>query len=122
MVIVDAKQIPSIAVNDPTMMLGLPSYITAATGMDALTHASEAYASKGTNTAKLNDFEAADLATQRMKKLANEVGIPSCLSELGIDRKDMDAWIDKAMIDVCRGSNPVNTSEEDILNLYIKAL
>ncbi|WP_369434064.1 iron-containing alcohol dehydrogenase [Psychromonas sp. MME1] len=43
MVIIDDKQIPDIAVNDPTLMLGLPAHVTAATGMDALTHAIEAY-------------------------------------------------------------------------------
>lgn len=43
MVIIDAKQIPDIAVNDPSLMLDLPADITAATGMDALTHAIESY-------------------------------------------------------------------------------
>ncbi|WCE31923.1 lactaldehyde reductase [Vibrio sp. SCSIO 43137] len=50
MVIVDSKQIPDIAVNDPVLMLGLPANITAATGMDALTHAVEAYVSLGSHT------------------------------------------------------------------------
>ena len=35
--------IPSVAVVDAQLMLGLPPHITAATGMDALTHAVEAY-------------------------------------------------------------------------------
>ncbi|WP_432452409.1 MULTISPECIES: lactaldehyde reductase [unclassified Agarivorans] len=47
MVIIDAKQIPDIAVNDPSLMLGLPAATTAATGMDALTHAIEAYVTPG---------------------------------------------------------------------------
>ena len=50
MVIIDAKQIPDIAVNDPTLMVGLPAHITAATGMDALTHAIESYLSPGAHT------------------------------------------------------------------------
>ncbi|ORT52288.1 alcohol dehydrogenase [Vibrio sp. qd031] len=47
MVIIDAKQIPDIAVNDANLMLGLPADVTAATGMDALTHAIEAYTTVG---------------------------------------------------------------------------
>ncbi|MFM2485013.1 iron-containing alcohol dehydrogenase [Celerinatantimonas yamalensis] len=45
MVIIDSAIIPDIAVNDPTLLLGLPADVTAATGMDALTHAIEAYVS-----------------------------------------------------------------------------
>jgi alcohol dehydrogenase len=40
---VDLKLVPIVAVLDPQLMLGLPPHITAATGMDALTHAVEAY-------------------------------------------------------------------------------
>ncbi|BFM18539.1 iron-containing alcohol dehydrogenase [Maricurvus nonylphenolicus] len=43
--IVDPKVIPSAAALDPALMTGLPASITAATGMDALTHAVEAYVS-----------------------------------------------------------------------------
>jgi len=47
MVIIDTKIIPNISVNDPEMMVGIPAATTAATGMDALTHAIEAYVAKG---------------------------------------------------------------------------
>ncbi|UPW18804.1 lactaldehyde reductase [Agarivorans sp. TSD2052] len=50
MVIIDAKQIPDIAVNDANLMLDLPANVTAATGMDALTHAIEAYVTPGAHT------------------------------------------------------------------------
>lgn len=45
MAIVDKHIIPLIAVNDPLVMHAMPKGLTAATGMDALTHAIEAYVS-----------------------------------------------------------------------------
>ena len=45
MAIVDWRCTPNIAINDPLLMVGMPSSLTAATGMDALTHAVEAYVS-----------------------------------------------------------------------------
>ena len=47
MVCVDPKDIPIIAVVDPQMMSTMPKGLTAATGMDALTHAIEGYITKG---------------------------------------------------------------------------
>ena len=45
--VTDSKMIPDYISLDPVLMLGLPPAITAATGMDALTHAVEAYISRG---------------------------------------------------------------------------
>ena len=45
MAIVDKHVTPLISVNDPELMLAKPASLTAATGMDALTHAVEAYVS-----------------------------------------------------------------------------
>jgi alcohol dehydrogenase len=45
MAIVDRHTTPLLSVNDPDLMLGMPPGLTAATGMDALTHAVEAYVS-----------------------------------------------------------------------------
>jgi alcohol dehydrogenase len=45
MAIVDWRCTPNIAINDPLLMVGMPPSLTAATGMDALTHAVEAYLS-----------------------------------------------------------------------------
>ncbi|MFZ5569338.1 MAG: iron-containing alcohol dehydrogenase [Thermodesulfobacteriota bacterium] len=57
----DLKLIPKIAVLDPELMVGLPPHITAATGMDALTHAVEAYI--GLNGNRFTD-ENAEKATR----------------------------------------------------------
>ncbi len=57
----DLKLMPKIAVLDPELMVGLPPHITAATGMDALTHAIEAYI--GLNGSSFTD-ENAEKATR----------------------------------------------------------
>ncbi len=46
-VCVDVHDIPVVAVVDPDMMASMPAALTAATGMDALTHAIEGYITKG---------------------------------------------------------------------------
>ncbi len=43
LVIADTRIVPQMAALDPLLMVGLPPAVTAATGMDALTHAVEAY-------------------------------------------------------------------------------
>ena len=45
MAIVDWRVTPNVAIDDPLLMAGMPPGLTAATGMDALTHAVEAYVS-----------------------------------------------------------------------------
>ncbi|PHM56925.1 L-threonine dehydrogenase [Xenorhabdus sp. KK7.4] len=49
MAIVDKNVTPILSVNDPSLMIGMPKGLTAATGMDALTHAVEAYVSTAAN-------------------------------------------------------------------------
>ncbi|WP_339187963.1 iron-containing alcohol dehydrogenase [Paenibacillus sp. FSL R5-0490] len=47
MVMVDRNSLVSLSVNDPELMLSKPASLTAATGMDALTHAVEAMVTPG---------------------------------------------------------------------------
>ena len=47
MVCVDPNDLPAVAIVDPELMYSLPKGLTAATGMDALTHAIEGYITKG---------------------------------------------------------------------------
>ncbi len=52
---IDPKLMPTMAALDASLMTGLPPHITAATGMDALTHAVESYTAL-TSTAKTERF------------------------------------------------------------------
>ncbi len=49
MLMVDGNCLAYLAVDDPDLMVGMPPALTAATGMDALTHAVEAYVATGHN-------------------------------------------------------------------------
>jgi acyl-CoA reductase-like NAD-dependent aldehyde dehydrogenase/alcohol dehydrogenase class IV len=48
--ILDSLVAPDLAVLDPTLIVGLPPRMTAATGLDALTHAIEAYTARAANS------------------------------------------------------------------------
>lgn len=50
-VIVSWRNLPKVSINDPELMVAKPAGLTAATGMDALTHAVECYVTKDANPA-----------------------------------------------------------------------
>jgi len=67
--ILDLKLVPKIAVLDPELMLGLPPHITSTTGMDALTHAVEAYINRnGTVYTNENALLATKLIFENLEK------------------------------------------------------
>jgi len=69
--IMDPKLVPIAAALDGALMAGLPAPITAATGMDALTHAVEAYISRNRNAA--TDAEAIEATRLIMAYLPRAV-------------------------------------------------
>lgn len=74
-VIISDKIIPDVSVNDPSVMLGIPSAVTAATGIDALTHAVESYVSVGAHT--LTDYislESIKLIAENLPKAVDDGG------------------------------------------------
>lgn len=68
MVCVDVHDIPVVAVVDPDMMSSMPKGLTAATGMDALTHAIEGYTTKGAwELSDMFHFEAIKLISENLR-------------------------------------------------------
>ncbi len=218
MAIVDSNVTPFLSINDPELMEGMPAGLTAATGMDALTHAVEAYVSTiaspitdacalkaialvarylptavrepnhkeareqmayaqflagmAFNNASLGYVHAMahplggfydlphgvcnalllphveefnrSVASERLnevgevlvannpdlqgldviaaiKKLADIVGIPKSLEELGVKRTDFDTLADNALKDVCGLTNPVQASHAEIVGIFENA-
>ena len=69
MALVDKHMTPVMAVNDPMLMTAMPKSLTAATGMDALTHSIEAYVS--TNATPITDAcaeKSIELITNSLKR------------------------------------------------------
>ncbi|GEK91899.1 iron-containing alcohol dehydrogenase [Alkalibacterium kapii] len=222
-VIVSWRNTPLVSINDPLLMLGKPAALTAATGMDALTHAVEsyitldanpvtdaaaiqamklistnlrqavaygkniearenmAYASLlagmafnnsglgyvhamahqlgglydmphgvanavllphvarynlisnpqkyaniaeflGENIEGLSVREAADKAISALKKLSEDVGIPSGLAEMGVKEEDFEYMAKMAMKDGNAGTNPISGTEKDIIKIFKEAM
>ncbi|MFA0088190.1 iron-containing alcohol dehydrogenase [Vibrio sp. 10N.261.51.F12] len=83
-VIISDKIIPDISVNDPSVMLGIPANTTAATGIDALTHAIESFVSVGAH--KLTDY----ISLEAIKTIAQS--LPLAVDEGdNVDAREMMA-------------------------------
>ena len=73
MAIVDRNVTPLLSVNDPQLMVAMPKGLTAATGMDALTHAIEAYVSTAANP--ITDacaIKAMELISQNLRQAVSD--------------------------------------------------
>lgn len=72
----------------------------------------------GGDTTGLTDKEAGNLACNLVKKLSEDIGIPSTITAVGIPASAIDQLSVDAFNDVCTGGNPRPTSVEDIKALY----
>ena len=223
MAIVDWRVTPDLAINDPLLMMKMPPSLTAATGMDALTHAVEAYVSTDANpvtdacalqairliarylrvaVARGDDLEARDrmayaqylagmafnnaglghvhamshqlggmynlphgvcnalllphvceanlmaaqeryadiaealgeniyalplreaaqMAVVAIRSLSVDVGIPSNLTALGVQDKDIDAMVEHAQQDVCALTNPRRLNDKEVAAIFRAAM
>ena len=74
-VIMDPKLVPRAAALDARLMTGLPAWVTIASGMDALTHAIEAYLSRNaTEATDLKALEAVGLIVDHLAVTVREPG------------------------------------------------
>ena len=68
MVCVDPNDIPVVAIIDPELMYSMPKGLTAATGMDALTHAIESFITPGAwEMSDMFEYKAIELVHQHLK-------------------------------------------------------
>jgi len=73
MVCVDPHDIPVVAIIDPELMYSMPKGLTAATGMDALTHAIESYITPGAwDMSDMFELKAIELIHKHLKKAVEE--------------------------------------------------
>ncbi len=74
-VCVDTNDIPEVAVVDPDMMASMPAGLTAATGMDAMTHAVEGYTTLGAwELSDMFHYEAIRLIGEHLRDAVAEAG------------------------------------------------
>lgn len=85
MVMVDANCLATIAVNDPLLMMAKPPQLTAATGMDALTHAIEAFVTAGA-------FELSDTLDLQAMKLIVESLETAVKDGQNVEARSKMAW------------------------------
>lgn len=85
MVMVDKNCLVDIAVNDPLLMLNKPAALTAATGMDALTHAIEAYVTAGA-------YEWSDMLALKAIKLIGESLKDAVADGQNVEARSKMAW------------------------------
>lgn len=85
MAIIDWRVTPKVAINDPVLMKGMPPFLTACTGMDALTHAIEAYVSTAATPAT-------DCAALKAIELVSEYLRPAVANGDDMEARDKMAY------------------------------
>ena len=122
MAIVDKHVTPLLSVNDSSLMVGMPKSLTAATGMDALTHAIEAYVS--TAATPITDACALKAVTMIAENLtvAVEEGSNAQARDLNVKEEDFAILATNALKDACGFTNPIQATHEEIMAIYRAAM
>jgi alcohol dehydrogenase class IV len=78
--VIDRLAVPTVAINDPTLMLSQPQWLVAFSGVDALTHAIEAFTSRPTHP--IAQRQAAHAARLIYDNIESAVANPNDLSAM----------------------------------------
>jgi len=70
----------------------------------------------------LSPLEAAEAAIDRVRRLADDIGVPRGLAQLGVHAADIDQFAHDALDDACITTNPRPTTAEDVAALLAEAL
>ena len=95
-VCVDVNDIPDVAIVDPDMMASMPAGLTAATGMDALTHAIEGYTTKGAwELSGMFHLKAIELISKNLRDSVNEAkaGNPALGEKVWLWDSILRVWV-----------------------------
>tara|TARA_Y100001938_G_C7946994_1_gene357280 strand:+ start:76 stop:348 length:273 start_codon:yes stop_codon:yes gene_type:complete len=76
----------------------------------------------GENIYGLPVREAAQMAVVAIRCLSVDVGIPSNLTELGVQDKDIDAMVKHAQQDVCALTNPRRLNDKEVAAIFRAAM
>jgi len=76
----------------------------------------------GENIYGLPVREAAQMAVVAIRCLSVDVGIPSNLTELGVQDKDIDAMVKHAQQDVCALTNPRRLNDKEVAAIFRSAM
>ncbi len=72
--------------------------------------------------APAHGHEAADLLAAHVRRLADDVGVPQRLGELGVSEADIPRLAHTTLDDACLTTNPRSANEDEILQLFRDAL
>ena len=107
--------LPDFAVLDPVLTLGLPAATTAATGIDAMVHAIEAYASKNKNNNPMSGI----LAKEALVLLGSSIKL-SVLEPKDLNTRPLKDLTKESIFNIIQHSNKfkINFENSEILDLF----
>ncbi|NYI46099.1 alcohol dehydrogenase class IV [Nocardioides aromaticivorans] len=79
-------------------------------------------AAAGLDVAGMPGEEAADLLADHVRRLADDVGVPRGLRELGVTEADVPRLADTTLDDACLTTNPRAATLHDVEKLFLEAL
>ncbi|RBW68478.1 iron-containing alcohol dehydrogenase [Bacillus taeanensis] len=72
----------------------------------------------GENIQGLSDIDAGRKGIEHVKQLAIDIGVPECLSDLGVNREEIIAMSEAALEDACMITNPRDMTLDDVSKLF----